>query len=780
MPEPLPQTDTSAAQPVSVPAMPDAGPTADERYRHLVDTLTEGVVVIGPDDTIELANPVAVDLFARAGIKLIGTDVHALAARSFIHDDGRAMDPSELASDTVRLTGHAVGPRVFGINGPEGRTTWVSSTSMPFEAGPDGKVLRVLVSAADVTALREARVRAEASEMRLAEVLNEARDGVVSLNEQGVLLYSNPAARDILGLDRPGLPESSLLDIVVPTQRETLAADLEAVASGASFLSEYRIARVGATAWIEISMAGSADGTVRAVIRDITPRRMLEDEHERLVLAVNEAADAIVLTGPANMITYANLAYARLVGRPTYEIVGTDVASYVARFPSGMNLDGVRALLTQSSPWVGEIGIRHADDTEIPTAVRITRLVGADGETTGQLVFIRDIRPERELQSRLAQSVRMEAIGQLAGGVAHDFNNLLTSILGHAEFALETVVPGNPARADLEEIQRAAIGAQALTRQLLAVGRRSALRPRAVDLREFLDNAEWVLRPLVGQDVEIVVEPGDRLPRIHVDPGMLERAVINLAVNARETMTVGGTITLAADYVPAPTGNGSVILRVADTGTGMPQEIAERLFEPFFTARPQGEGAGLGLTMVHGFVEQSGGRIEVLSDPSTGTMFRLSFPAMGAPAATGQGATAAGTATVRPETIRRGSGTILVAEDVGVLRAIAERILTVGGYEVLTASDGSKALEVAARFSGRIDVLFTDLVMPGMGGAELGAALRESRPEIKVLCTSGYSDEESLRRGIGREWDAFLPKPYTRETVLPAIAALLDGGSAEA
>ncbi len=757
-------------RPAQQPDGLESGQVDDDRYRRLFEALTEGVVVIGPDDRIETANPVAIGLFARAGIDIIGIDIHVLA-QYLVAEDSAPLMPPVLATDVVRQTGQAAGPTVFGIARPGRRTVWVSSTSMPLEVDAAGHVIRILVSATDVTELRDSKELAEASEARLAEVLTQARDGIVVLDAVGSFEYANPAACEILGIDPEHLDAASLIDVVVVTQRELVTADLEAVANGASLLTEYRIARGDATAWIEVSQSGSADGTVRAVIRDITARRMLEDDHRRLVQAVNEAGDAMVLANMRGRITYANRAFAQLLGRNPVDVIGSEAADYLARMQKGMRLDDLRGVLLESGRWVGEMAVRTADSTEIPTAVRITLLRGGDGEPTGQLILVRDIRPERELQSRLAQSARMEAIGQLAGGVAHDFNNLLTSVLAHVEFAFETVPAENPARADLEEIQRAAIGAQALTRQLLAVGRRSVLRPRVVDLREFLENAEWVLRPLVGHDVAIVVEQGAGLPRIHVDPGMLERAVINLAVNARETMTAGGTITLAAAHRPAPSGTGSVELRISDTGTGMPQDVADRLFEPFFTARPEGEGAGLGLTMVHGFVEQSGGRIDVVSDPSLGTTFRLSFPAMSS------ATTATRPTPVREETPRRGSGTILIAEDVGVLRAIAERILTTGGYEVLSAPDGPGAVAVASRHPGRIDVLFTDLVMPGMGGAELAATLRATRPEIRVLCTSGYSDEDALRRGIGREWDGFLPKPYTRETVLPAVAALLEGNA---
>ena len=627
MPQPAKQPDEQGPAGTGTDSHGSAGPLDDERYRLLFDTLTEGVVVIGPDDRIETANPVAIGLFARAGIEIMGVDIHALA-KYLIAENSAPLSSPVLAIDTVRQTGKPVGPTVFGISRPDHRRVWVSSTSMPLETDADGRVLRILVSAADVTALREAKAHAEASEARLAQVLNEARDGIVVLDVRGTVEFANPAACDILGLDAKDLAAINLLDVIVPSQRDMVAADLDAVASGASLLSEYRLNRGETTAWVEVSQSGAADGTIRAIVRDVTERRVLEDEHRRLVQAVNEAGDAMVLTSTRNRITYANRAFARLVGRSPAEVIGADASQYLARLPKGMRLDDLRQILLEGGRWVGEIAVRTSEGADIPAAIRITLLRGGDGEPIGQLILARDIRPERELQSRLAQSARMEAIGQLAGGVAHDFNNLLTSILGHVEFAFETVPQDNPARADLEEIQRAAVGAQALTRQLLAVGRRSVLRPRVVDLREFLENVEWILRPLVGQDVAIVVEPGVGLPRIHVDPGMLERAVINLAVNARETMTVGGTITLAADHAPVATGTGSVVLRISDTGTGMPQEVADRLFEPFFTARPQGEGAGLALTMVHGFVEQSGGGIEVVSDPDLGTTFRLAFPAM--------------------------------------------------------------------------------------------------------------------------------------------------------
>jgi CheY-like chemotaxis protein len=375
----------------------------------------------------------------------------------------------------------------------------------------------------------------------------------------------------------------------------------------------------------------------------------------------------------------------------------------------------------------------------------------------------------RELEAQLAQAAKLEAIGQLAGGVAHDFNNILTAILGYVTFIGDALPPDSPVLEDLRQIAAAGERAQRLTAQLLAFGRRNVLRPAVTDVGQLLEELTPMLGRLIGEDIELRLERPEHAAIAFVDPGQLQQSVINLVVNARNAMPEGGEIVVAADVRE---GDGErvehgrwVVVAVRDTGTGIAPEVLDRIFEPFFTTDEFGRGTGLGLAVVDGFVRQSSGHVTVATEPGRGSAFELWLPVHVAP----EHPEAPDMAM--PTAVRVASRplTILVAEDEAVVRAIVRRGLALAGHRVLLASSGQEALDVAARFDGPIDVLLSDVVMPGIRGPQLAEAMRRARPGIRVVLASGYTEDEVTRRGILVGAEAFLAKPYSMETLLAAV-----------
>jgi signal transduction histidine kinase/CheY-like chemotaxis protein len=390
------------------------------------------------------------------------------------------------------------------------------------------------------------------------------------------------------------------------------------------------------------------------------------------------------------------------------------------------------------------------------------------------------IERERSMEERLREAAKMEAVGRLAGGIAHDFNNLLTAILGYSDLLMHRLPEGDRTRLEIAEIHKAGERAAALTRQLLAFGRKQLLMPRPVDMRALVADMAPMLGHLVGDGVEVVVDAAPVDLTVHADPGQIGQAIINLASNARDAMPGGGRLTIALDASDVVEGDPDrpskvppgryVMLSVRDTGRGIDEDTRAHLFEPFFTTKERGKGTGLGLSTVYGIVTQSGGNVEVDSAPGKGTEFRIRLPRIEPPRAeaesSAQGAAAPGAA----EAVGR---TVLVAEDESVIRTLVAAILERDGYKVLEAGDGIDALRIAESHAGEIDLLLTDVMMPRMGGKELAERLLRVRPGTKVLFMSGYA-ADALGPGALSENVAFLAKPFRPEAVSRAVRALLD------
>ncbi|MBU0774740.1 MAG: response regulator, partial [Alphaproteobacteria bacterium] len=460
-------------------------------------------------------------------------------------------------------------------------------------------------------------------------------------------------------------------------------------------------------------------------------------------------------------VLFLNNAFARVAGlkpgdKPSYPgdlVVREDqaaVADAVRRFAVGPQMSG-------------DIAVRMRDQPDEPIALSLAGVRGL-GEAA-VLLSLKDNSEESKLKRQVAQATKMQAIGQLAGGVAHDFNNILTAIIGHCDLMLMRHTPGDSDYDDIQQIKSNSNRAAGLTRQLLAFSRQQTLRPQILQLPDIVADVSNLLKRLLGENVKLDVSHGRNLGAVRADPGQLEQVIVNLAVNARDAMPEGGTLNIQTYAVPAikvremrqqilPAGDYTA-LRVSDTGLGIPPDILAKIFEPFFTTKELGKGTGLGLSTVYGIVKQSGGYIFAESELGRGASFVIYLPVYA-------GSDANDVAPVKPPVRRSetwGTGTILLVEDEDMVRAVAERALVRQGYTVLTASDGEQGLEVLAG-DVAIDLLISDVVMPNMDGPAMVAQARRAFPDLPVLFMSGYA-EEQLRKSIDIANVAFLPKPFS-------------------
>jgi signal transduction histidine kinase len=395
--------------------------------------------------------------------------------------------------------------------------------------------------------------------------------------------------------------------------------------------------------------------------------------------------------------------------------------------------------------------------------------LGIGRESAEATVAVRD--------EQLRQAQKIEAIGQLAGGVAHDFNNILGVILGYGEMAQRQLGAEHPARARVDEMMKAAERAASLTRQLLAFSRKQVMQPKLIDLNAVIENVERMLGRLIREDVAVVVLPSEGLGKVMADPLQIEQIILNLAVNARDAMPKGGTLTIetgsveldedyAAAHPPALPGR-YVKLAISDTGIGMDKETQRQMFEPFFTTKAEGQGTGLGLSTVYGIVKQSGGYIWVYSELGRGTTFKVYLPRVDEPAQVSRSAES-------PVVLPRGHETVLVVEDTDLLREVITETLVEGGYRVLPAANGEEALTLARAHEGPIDLLLTDIVMPKLGGADLARLLVELYPGTQVLYMSGYTDGAISHQGVLDPGVMLLEKPFSGDRLARSVRAALD------
>jgi PAS domain S-box-containing protein len=533
--------------------------------------------------------------------------------------------------------------------------------------------------------------------------------------------------------------------------------------------------------WFQISAYSRWKGHFIALFDNITDRKRAAEELARKELyfrsLIEHSLDIVAVIELDGKLGYVSPAIERILGYQAAEAVGLKWLDLLHPDDRAAAEDRLREVLEIGSRHEQiELRMRHRDGTW-RTLSFIGKSLPAETAMHGVILNARDLTESRRLEAELRASQKMDSIGRLAGGIAHDFNNLLTAILGYAELMEPDLAGQDHLQSSLREIRLAGERAAALTRQLLAFSRRQVLQPRLLDLNAVVSEVEKLLRRLIGEDVELVTRLDPGLGSVKADPGQLEQVLMNLAVNARDAMPKGGTLTVETANTILDTGFARAnpgarsgeyaVLTVADTGIGMSDEVRSHAFEPFFTTKEKGKGTGLGLATAYGIVKQSDGYITVESEPGRGATFRIYFPrAAGAAAASGRGE--------HPALSPRGTETILVVEDESGVRRLSRAILKAQGYIVLEAASGDEALEVARSHAGQIHLVATDVIMPGMSGHVLWDRLRVLRPDSRVLFMSGYTDDAIATHGVLEPGIAFLQKPFTPFGLAQKVREVLD------
>jgi two-component system, cell cycle sensor histidine kinase and response regulator CckA len=594
------------------------------------------------------------------------------------------------------------------------------------------------------------------------------------------LVESNGRGEALLGRTRDALI-GRLASEIFPEARAGGFIDRCAavVKTGQPFVEELRWQRAGGAAlWVRHEVVRVEDG-IAITSRDTTESRRVEqslrESEERYRHLVESATDGIYRIDPRGIFTYANPIASRVLGMGDASIVGRSYLDFVRPDYRAEGMELYARQIKHRIPltyW--EFPAVRTDGRHVWVGQNV-QIEEQDGRVVELLAVARDITERRGLEEQLRHAQKMEAVGQLAGGVAHDFNNLLTAIRGFSDVLLQSIPPDDPRRADVLEICRATDRGATLTRQLLAFSRRQVMRPEALSLNTVVTDLARILQRLLGHTITVTTRLDPELAIVQVDPGQMEQVLLNLALNARDAMAPdGGRLTIETANIdveagadpPHPAGPYAV-LRVIDTGSGMTAEVRERLFEPFFTTKEHGRGTGLGLSMVYGIITQSGGFIAVDSAPGQGATIALHLPAAQV------ADVPVPPAPPRTRVVPRGAGTILIAEDSEGVLLLAERILRGAGYAVLSARDGVEALEVARQHTGDIDLLLTDVMMPRMNGGELARAFAAEHPDAVVAMMSGYVDQDALRRTLDDPEAPILQKPFSPADLLERVGTLL-------
>ncbi|GAA0919649.1 PAS domain S-box protein [Virgisporangium aurantiacum] len=754
----------------------------------MLDTAPDAVIISRVDGVIMLANRRAHEMFAYPPGTLPGRSVDDL-----VPDDVRSHHPAQRAG---YLAGEHPPLRRLPLRGRRrDGTVFAVEVSLAAVPSPDETMYVTSV-------LRDDTAHREAAQTRalLASIVQSSHDAIITADLSGRVLTWNPGAEQLYGFPAQEMLGEPI-DKIIPAERWVDEEEARTLVRLGGRVDRYRTARLhadGRLLAVSLSLSPLRDANGGIVGMTTTARDISERERaESRVQAVLDAApDALLGVDQVGNIVLVNAEAERMFGYPRYELAqmtvhrlipdGLPATSTVLRTTGDSTpLDTDRPTETPSLGWDTRTALRR-DSTELPVEISCSAL--DDGTGLIVVAAVRDItermraqaeqerlRAEAERQeteNRMHRTQRLESLGQLAGGIAHDFNNILAVILNYATFIVEDGA-GTPYAADAEQIARAGRRGSELTHQLLAFARREVIRPRPLDVNTVLAEVEQMLSRSIGEHITLVVRAGTDLPAVMADPGQLEQVIVNLAVNARDAMPGGGRLiidtslaTIDADYIagrarldPGP----YVRIRVSDTGTGMPQEVIDKAFEPFFTTKPAGQGTGLGLATVYGIMTQAGGTVHIYSEPGYGTTITLLLPSTDAVAE------AAGESTSSSTTLDGRGATVLVAEDEPALREVTQRILYRGGYQVLTASNGADALQLLLDHPGPIDLLLTDVIMPGMLGKDLADAVEAAQPGIKVVFMSGYAQPVLTSHGTLPPGVHLLEKPFTGRELLQAL-----------
>ena len=670
------------------------------------------------------------------------------------------------------------GEAEYRLDCGDGGERWIWGRTTVAQRAADGKAARMIGTISDITQRKAAEIRLADSERRYHQLFQMESDAImVGDGETHRVVDVNDAAVRLYGYSREELLAMRMEDVSAEQD-----ASRESFGGGSVHVPlRWHRKKNGQVFAVEISVSIIESQGRRlklGAIRDISERRRNEEAHARLATVVEQATDAIVITNTEGAIVYANPAFERASGYTCAEVVGQNPRVLKSGKQGPEFYREMWEVLGRGETWRGHFINRHKNGRLYEEEATISPVRDHGGRVVSYVAVKRDVTREVQLETQLRQSQKMEAIGQLAGGVAHDFNNILSSMLMQTD--LIDLVEGLPddVREGLKQIRADTKRAADLTRQLLLFGRRQVMQRHTLDLNDVVMNIARMLQRVIGEDVKLQlnVAPGPLMA--NADRGMLEQVLVNLVVNARDAMRNGGRLTVdtfaasvdeeTARMNPDAAPGAYVCISVADTGGGIPADVMPRIFEPFFTTKEAGKGTGLGLATVFGIVKQHGGWIRVDNRQGEGVTFQVYLPAVAVPV--GDAATAG--AAARP---RGGTETILMVEDEPSVRMLTRSILQKQGYTVLEACDGVEALKVWGDRGSGVALLLTDLVMPGgMSGKDLARQLQERQPGLRVVFASGYSTEFGGREIRLLDGESFIQKPYSVETLLSVVRRSLD------
>ncbi len=719
-----------------------------------------------------------------------------------IREDGSPFPGEEHPAMVTLRTGQSLQGVVMGLYvGNPQAFRWISIDSAPINEPGTGELTEVMTTFVDITGRKHDQEILRRSQQRFRDLVETTSDWVWEVDENLRYTYASPKVRDILGYEPEEVLGRLPMDLMAPDEAERLSAMIaDTIAKQAPFvaLENTNVHRDGHLVVLETNGIPffDAQGTFRGyrgIDREVSERKRAEQELRRerdfSSAIVDTVGSLVVVLDRVGRIVRFNRACEQCTGYSAEEVTGKP---FWDLFLTSEEYEGIRdaflSIMSMSlvpdrpefpsrrvNYWLTRSGERRLIEWSN------TVITGRDGSVEYVIGTGIDITDQRQLEEQFRQAQKMEAVGNLAGGVAHDFNNLLTVINGYSQLVLDQLGDDSPLSKEVLEIRNAGERATSLVRQLLAFSRKQMAQPRVLDLNAVVAGVSTMLRRLIGENVELVTNLDPALPPVKADPGQVEQIVMNLAVNAVDAMPLGGKLTVetrtvdldgayAARHLGVQPGC-YALLAVSDTGHGIDSEVRPHLFEPFFTTKEVGRGTGLGLSTVYGIVKQNDGHVWAYSEPGIGATFKVYLPAAEGPVAPVSPAPAA----AEPES---GTETILLVEDEPALRAMTKEVLRRHGYSVLEASNAAEALRLADEQGCRIDLLLTDVVMPGMNGRELASRLAERCTGIKVLFVSGYTDSAVIQHGLLSASAEFLEKPFPPSVLLRRIRQLLDAPGA--
>jgi len=763
---------------------------AARMLRSAADDAPDGLLIVAGDGSFVYTNPAFHRLFHMAAAAGSGGQVESLDAI------GRALGGDEAVTAFQRLKSNAetgVGGRAeFSVasgTGAPGTVEWRRLTVSPVAGG--GALWR----AEDITASREVDSVRREEETSLADFLDLLPVGFFSADGKGRILFANLILAGWLGVGPEEMVSRGLDEFIAG---DDPGPGTTPEGGGAAEVTFRRRDAGTFKAWVVQSYAedgGDGPAYSRSVVLPAA-----DWQHQaggstdngdsrpeiRLHWLFDEAPVGIVLLDLQGNIAECNRAFLKLVGLHPEVLIGQPFAERVAKEDRG-EISAVLSKVVMGTARAAHIEVRMpgAGGRQLVTSLYASRLENALGELSGLAIHFIDTTEHKNLEVQFAQSQKMQAIGQLAGGVAHDFNNLLTAMIGFSDLLLTRHGPDDPSFADIQQIKQNANRATNLVRQLLAFSRQQTLAPVRLDITEAINELNSLLGRLIGEKIELNLEHGKDLMPVKADRGQFDQVIINLVVNARDAMPGGGQITIRTspfgldapmqrghDLMPA--GN-YVLIEVADTGVGIRKENMEKIFEPFFSTKGVGSGTGLGLSTVYGIVHQSRGFVFVDSAPGEGTTFSVYLPEYTEDAETEAAAAPPPAPEMAPEGDLTGTGTVLLVEDEDAVRMFGARALRNKGYNVLEAENGEGALDVINGTDENIDLIISDVVMPGMDGHTLVRLVRHELPDVKVILMSGYA-EDVFRDEIDRDPTIqFLAKPFSLRGLASKVKEVIAG-----